>query len=66
MCLSFIDGEALQKPVINSNCHMAIKAHPALPAVLLALSCSSDKEGHMLAISLEFENECFTKHDQMR
>lgn len=51
MCLSSIDGEPLQKPVINSNSHMAIKAHPALPAVLLALSSSLDKEGHMLAIS---------------
>lgn len=50
MCLSSIDGEALQKPVINSNCHMAIKAHTALLAVLLALSSSLDKEGRMLAI----------------
>lgn len=53
MCLSSIDGKALQKPVINSNCHMAIKAHPALPAVLLTFSSSLDKEGHMLAISYE-------------
>lgn len=51
MCLSSIDGEALQKAVINSNCHMAIKAHSSLPAVLPALSSSLDKEGHMLAIS---------------
>lgn len=52
MCLSSIDGKALQKPVINSNCHMEIKSHPALPAVLLAFSSSLDKEGHMLAISV--------------
>lgn len=55
MCLYSIDGEALQKPVINRNCHMAIKAHTALSNVLLALSSSLDKEGHMLAISFKYE-----------
>lgn len=62
MCLSSIDGKALQKPVINANCHMAIKARTALPAVLLALSGSLDKGGHMLAISIWYEYKCFTKH----